>query len=83
MQQDRAGWRPRLVVALLPGALLLAANADPTPTPSIADRYAGADRYLRPELDKLIINADLRATFTRDGTGILYRLGSAGKRQIL
>ncbi len=83
MQQDRAGWRPGLVVALLPGALLLAANADPTPTPSIADRYARADRYLRPELDKLIINADLRATFTRDGTGILYRLGSAGKRQIL
>nr|WP_294814594.1 DPP IV N-terminal domain-containing protein [uncultured Sphingomonas sp.] len=83
MQQDRAGWRPRLVVALLPGALLLAANADPTPTPTIADRYARADRYLRPELDKLIINADLRATFTRDGTGILYRLGSAGERQIL
>ncbi len=83
MQQDRAGWRPGLVVALLPGTLLLAANADPTPTPSIADRYARADRYLRPELDKLIVNADLRATFTRDGTGILYRLGSAGKRQIL
>ena len=82
MQQDRAGWRPGLVVALLPGALLLAANADPTPT-SIADRYARADRYLRPELDKLIVNADLRATFTRDGTGILYRLGNAGKRQIL
>jgi dipeptidyl aminopeptidase/acylaminoacyl peptidase len=72
-----------LIVALLPGVLLLAANADPTPTPSIADRYARADRYLRPELDKLIVNADLRATFTRDGTGILYRLGSAGKRQIL
>lgn len=83
MQQDRARWRPGLVVALLPGALLLAANADPTPTPSIADRYARADRYLRPELDKLIVNADLRATFTRDGTGILYRLGNAGKRQIL
>jgi dipeptidyl-peptidase-4 len=81
MQQDRAGWRPGSVVALLPGVLLLAANADPTP--SIADRYARADRYLRPELDKLIVNADLRATFTRDGTGILYRLGSAGKRQIL
>lgn len=83
MQQDRARWRPGLVVALLPGALLLAANADPTPTPSIADRYARADRYLRPELDKLIVNADLRATFTRDGTGILYRLGNAGKRRIL
>lgn len=83
MQQDRARWRPGLVVALLPGALLLAANADPTPTPSIADRYARADRYLRPELDKLIVNADLRATFTRDGTGILYRLGNAGTRQIL
>ncbi|KRC78391.1 S9 family peptidase [Sphingomonas sp. Root241] len=82
MQQDRAGWRPGLIVALLSGPLLLAANADPTPTPSIADRYARADRYLRPELDKLIVNADLRATFTRDGTGILYRLGSAGKRQI-
>lgn len=83
MQQDRARWRPGLVVALLPGTLFLAANADPTPTPSIADRYARADRYLRPELDKLIVNADLRATFTRDGTGILYRLGNAGKRQIL
>ena len=83
MQQDRARWRPGLVVALLPGALLVAANADPTPTPSIADRYARADRYLRPELDKLIVNADLRATFTRDGTGILYRFGNAGKRQIL
>lgn len=83
MQQDRARWRPGLVVALLPGTLFLAANADPTPTPSIADRYARADRYLRPELDKLIVNADLRATFTRDGTGILYRLGNAGTRQIL
>jgi dipeptidyl aminopeptidase/acylaminoacyl peptidase len=82
MQHDRAGRRPGLVVALLPGVLFLAANAAPTPTPSIADRYARADRYLRPELDKLIVNADLRATFTRDGTGILYRLGSAGKRQI-
>lgn len=83
MQYDRARWREGLAVALLPGTLLLAANADPTPTPSIAERYARADRYLRPELDKLIVNADLRATFTRDGTGILYRLGSAGKRQIL
>lgn len=83
MQQDRARWRPGLVVALLPGTLFLVSNADPTPTPSIADRYARADRYLRPELDKLIVNADLRATFTRDGTGILYRLGNAGKRQIL
>lgn len=82
MQQDRAGWRSGSIVALLPGALLLAASTDPTPTPSIADRYARADRYLRPELDKLIVNADLRATFTRDGAGILYRLGSAGKRQI-
>jgi dipeptidyl aminopeptidase/acylaminoacyl peptidase len=67
----------------LPGALLLLANAEPTTAPSVADRYARADRYLRPELDKLIVNADLRATFTRDGAGILYRLGSAGKRQIL
>lgn len=83
MQQDRARWRPGLVVALLSGTLFLVSNADPTPTPSIADRYARADRYLRPELDKLIVNADLRATFTRDGTGILYRLGNAGKRQIL
>lgn len=83
MQQDRARWRPGLVVALLPGTLFLVSNADPTPTPSIADRYARADRYLRPELDKLIVNADLRATFTRDGTGILYRLGNAGTRQIL
>ena len=60
----------RCAVALLPGALLLLANADPVPTPGIAERYARADRYLRPEIDKLIVNADLRATFTRDGTGI-------------
>ncbi len=72
----------RAARALAP--LLLLANAGPTtsPAPTIADRYARADRYLRPELDKLIVNADLRAAFTRDGTGILYRLGSAGKRQI-
>ena len=80
--QDNILKQPCLAVALLPAALLLLANADPTPTPGIADRYARADRYLRPELDKLILNADLRATFTRDGSGILYRLGSAGKREI-
>lgn len=87
MYRDRVRGRLRPAVALLPGALLLISSADPTPSPSpspsIADRYDQADRYLRPELDKLIVNADLRATFTRDGTGILYRLGSVGKRQIL
>jgi dipeptidyl-peptidase 4 len=87
MQNDSARPRPSHaaggICLLLPGALLLLANAEPTTAPSVADRYARADRYLRPELDKLIVNADLRATFTRDGAGILYRLGSAGKRQIL
>ncbi|WP_404337643.1 DPP IV N-terminal domain-containing protein [Sphingomonas sp. MMS12-HWE2-04] len=57
--------------------------ATPAPTPTIAERYARADSYLRPQLDKSIVNADLRASFTRDGAGILYRLGSLGKRDIV
>lgn len=77
-------WKPRATGAALAliAVPLLSAHAGPATGPTIADRYARADLYLRPELDKLIVNADLRATFTRDGTGILYRLGSAGKRQI-
>lgn len=78
-------WRPTCGALLLPAALLLLANADPlqAPLPSIAERYARADRYLRPQLDKLVVNADLGAIFTHDGSGILYRLGSLGKRDIV
>ncbi|WP_448661980.1 DPP IV N-terminal domain-containing protein [Sphingomonas sp. CJ20] len=78
--------------ALAASAFLLLGNTGQTsapaptpaavPAPTIAERYARADQYLRPKLERLIVNADLRATFTRDGSGILYRVGSAGAREI-
>jgi dipeptidyl-peptidase-4 len=89
MQMQKEFRRSTSAAGLLPAAILLLANAGPTamptpkPLPSVAERYARADRYLRPELDKLVVNADLRATFTHDGGGILYRLGSLGKRDII
>lgn len=68
---------------------LAAAPSTPTasPTaprwPSVAERYARADAYLRPAIDRLIVDADLRTTFTSDGAGLLYRRGPAGKRDFL
>ncbi|TGX56231.1 hypothetical protein E5A73_03860 [Sphingomonas gei] len=60
----------KATVLVLAGVLLLA-NAGPTPAPTIADRYAHADLYLRRELDKLIANADLRATVAKNLRGKL------------
>ena len=60
-----------------------APNPTPSPAPAVTERYARADRYLRPQIDKLIVNANLDAGFTQDGSGILYRLGNQGKRDIV
>lgn len=82
----RAGRSAGIISGLAGMAVLLAANDDPAGragTPSIAERYRRADDYLRPGLDRLIVNASLGATFTRNGGGILYRLGSVGKRDIV
>ena len=90
MQHSSGGRRGAKAGALPAMALFLVANAqapDPTATPapplSTAERYDRADRYLGAELEKLIANGDVRATFTRDGAGILYRLGTLGQREIM
>lgn len=90
MQHGSGGQRRAETAALSAMALFLAANApvpDPTAAPapplSIAERYDRADRYLGVELEKRIANGDVRATFARDGAGILYRLGTLGQREIM
>lgn len=89
MQHSSAGKRRANAAALSAMAWFLVANApapDPTTAPAmrpIAERYDRADRYLGAELEKLVANGDARATFTRDGAGILYRLGTLGQREIM
>lgn len=51
------------------------------PTPSVAERYTLADAYLSPQIETLIVNADMRPAFTEDGKGLIYRSGSAGKSE--
>jgi len=78
----RAG---RLCVSVAALALLtpLAAAAQtPVREVSIEARYALADRYLGDGLAKLIVDRSLRAAFTTDGAGIVYRHGREGERTI-
>ncbi|WP_066718791.1 S9 family peptidase [Sphingomonas pituitosa] len=49
---------------------------------TVEARYALADRYLGDGLAKLIVDRNLRATFTTDGAGILYRHGRDGERTV-
>ncbi|MGN8000938.1 DPP IV N-terminal domain-containing protein [Sphingomonas sp. 22176] len=46
----------------------------------IEARYAAADRYLGDGLAKLIVDRSLRADFTTDSAGIVYRHGPEGER---
>ncbi len=46
----------------------------------IEARYAAADRYLGDGLAKLIVDRSLRAGFTTDSAGIVYRHGPEGER---
>lgn len=46
----------------------------------IEARYAAADRYLGDGLAKLIVDRSLRAGFTTDSAGIVYRHGPEGAR---
>jgi dipeptidyl aminopeptidase/acylaminoacyl peptidase len=48
----------------------------------IEARYAAADRYLGDGLAKLIVDRSLRAGFTTDSAGIVYRHGPEGERII-
>jgi dipeptidyl aminopeptidase/acylaminoacyl peptidase len=78
-----------IVLAVLPAAHALprAIPAPPAPAtaagPSIAGRYALADAFLQPRLGKLIVDADLHATFSNDGAVVIYRLGPAATRQVM
>jgi dipeptidyl aminopeptidase/acylaminoacyl peptidase len=62
--------------------MAMAADRLPHP-PSIADRYAAADRYMGAEMARMIVNGDLHATFSSDGRTLLYRLGHVGRRDIM
>lgn len=88
--------RPSHAAFLLGSALVVFASSVPaaaktvstallaTPTPkSIVERYALADRYMRENLEKLIVNRDPGATFVADGRGILLRRKIAGETTIL
>jgi len=55
------------------------ARADRAMPAPISDRYRAADRFLRDQIGKLVVDSDLGAVFTQDGTGIVYRTGAAGK----
>ncbi|WBO20798.1 S9 family peptidase [Sphingomonas abietis] len=49
---------------------------------TMLDRYHLADAYLHGITTGLVTDADLRASFTADGKGILYRSGPDGHRMI-
>ncbi|OAN66732.1 S9 family peptidase [Sphingomonas sp. TDK1] len=76
----RRSQRRRLGLALLLAAPL-SALAQPAPQ-TIEARYALADRYLGDGLSKLIVDRSLRAAFTTDSAGIVYRHGPSGARTI-
>ncbi len=52
----------------------------PRPLPSIAERYARADRFQFPAIAPLLANADVRATFADDSRFLLYWTGMPGRR---
>ncbi len=54
----------------------------PSSQPPIAERYRKADAFLRQNLAKLIVDADLQPAFTDDGKGLLYLKGKAGERSV-
>lgn len=81
------GQMPRLLaqgaaLALVPAPIAFAQGAAPATTPAIEARYAAADRYLGDGLTRLIVDASLRAGFTTDGAGIVYRHGREGERTV-
>ncbi len=73
--------------------LLTRARADSAPADAIpmmeralrpiAERYAYADRFLPEGLGRLMVDGDMKPTFVRDATGIVYRRGPFGARMIL
>lgn len=52
------------------------------PQPSIAERYARADRFQFPAIAPLLADADVRATFTDDSRFLLYWTGIPGRRTL-
>jgi fermentation-respiration switch protein FrsA (DUF1100 family) len=46
--------------------------------PSIEDRYRLADRYLRQNMNGLLMDSDLRAAFVTGDRGVIYHLGPPG-----
>ncbi|PXA70287.1 S9 family peptidase [Caulobacter sp. D4A] len=77
------------VLALSAPAITVAATTKPassatapSPQPPIAERYRKADAFLRQNLSKLIVDADLQPAFTDDGKGLLYLKGKAGERSV-
>ena len=49
--------------------------------PSIEERYRLADRYLRQNMNGLLVDSDLRAAFLTGDRGVLYHLGPPGHRR--
>ncbi|RSV37316.1 S9 family peptidase [Sphingomonas sp. ABOLE] len=66
--------------ALAAWALLAPGMAAAQTDAPIEARYAAADRYLGDGLAKLIVDRSLRAGFTTDSAGIVYRHGPEGAR---
>ncbi|WP_084578901.1 S9 family peptidase [Sphingomonas azotifigens] len=69
-------------LALLSPLAIAQAATPVTATAPIEARYALADRYLGDGLSKLIVDRSLRAAYTTDGAGIVYRHGREGERSI-
>ncbi|MET3713470.1 dipeptidyl aminopeptidase/acylaminoacyl peptidase [Sphingomonas trueperi] len=68
--------------ALAAWALLAPCLAAAQTDAPIEARYAAADRYLGDGLAKLIVDRSLRAGFTTDSAGIVYRHGPEGARTV-
>ncbi|HVI99406.1 MAG TPA: DPP IV N-terminal domain-containing protein [Sphingomonas sp.] len=79
--------RAGLLAALMVASPLTAAHGQqsrssaPAPLPPITERYAQADAFLAQNLDPLIVDRDLKASFVAHDRGLLFRKGRAGARE--
>ncbi len=73
--------RLAMLALVLPQPVLAqSTSVAPKAMPSVAERYALADKFLAPAFDTLIADAMPRPQFTFDSKGVLYRAGTVGAR---
>ncbi|MEG3175774.1 DPP IV N-terminal domain-containing protein [Sphingomonas sp. RB3P16] len=80
----RAFARASLLLGTALAVVPCVASAAPAPTPpTVEQRYALADAYLGARIRDLVVDENLDARFIANDSGILFRRGRAGQREIL